>query len=57
VLDRHKTEVDHYLQERAEDAKVIRRTIEAKLPDRTELRARLMARRAQKELVHDRSGQ
>jgi len=41
-----------YLHKRAEQAQAIRRTIEAKQPDRTELRVRLMARRAQTEVVH-----
>jgi uncharacterized protein (DUF433 family) len=49
---RHKVEVDDYLRKRTDEADAIRRTIEAKQPDRTELRARLMARRAQKEVVH-----
>ncbi len=49
---RHKTEVEDYLQKRAEEAQAIRSIIEANQPDRTELRARLMARRSQKEVVH-----
>ena len=49
---RHKVQVEDYLGKRAEDAEAIRRTIEAKQPDRAELRARLMARRAQKEVGH-----
>jgi len=49
---RHKAEVEDYLRRRAQEAEAIRRTIEAKQPDRAELRARLMARRAQKEAVH-----
>jgi uncharacterized protein (DUF433 family) len=49
---RHKAEVQDYLHKRAEEAETIRRTIEAKQPDRVELRARLMARRAQKEGAH-----
>src|SRR6202040_1839114 len=40
----HKAEADDYLRKRAEEAEAIRRTIEARQPDRTELRARLMAR-------------
>src|SRR5947209_14358721 len=43
---RNKAQVQGYLRQRAEEADVIRRTIEAKQPDRAELRARLMARRA-----------
>ncbi len=54
---RHKAEVEDYLHKRAEEAQAIRRTIEAKQPDRMELRARLMARRTQKELVHAPPGQ
>jgi hypothetical protein len=49
---RHKVEVEDYLRKRAEEAEAIRRMIEAKQPDRAELRARLMARRAQKEQAH-----
>jgi uncharacterized protein (DUF433 family) len=49
---RHKDEVQDYLRKRAEEAETIRRTIEAKQPDRAELRARLMARRAQKDVAH-----
>jgi uncharacterized protein (DUF433 family) len=47
-----KAEVEDYLRKRAEEAEAIRRTIEAKQPDRAELRARLLARRTQKEVVH-----
>jgi uncharacterized protein (DUF433 family) len=54
---RHKPEVEGYLRKRAEEAEAIRQTIEAKQPDRAELRARLMARRAQKEGAHDPSPQ
>jgi uncharacterized protein (DUF433 family) len=46
---RHKGQVEDYLRKREGEAEAIRRTIEAKQPDRAELRARLMARRAQKE--------
>jgi uncharacterized protein (DUF433 family) len=45
----HRPEVEHYLRRRAAEAVAIRRTIEAKQPDRAELRARLQARRAQKD--------
>ena len=54
---RHKVQVDDYLRRRAEEADAIRRTIEAKQPDRAELRARLMVRRAQKDVVHARPGE
>jgi uncharacterized protein (DUF433 family) len=49
---RHKAEVEDYLRTRAEKAEAIRRTIEAKQPDRAALRARLMASQAQKEAGH-----
>jgi uncharacterized protein (DUF433 family) len=54
---RHKAEVEDYLCKRAEEAEAIRQTIEAKQPDRVELRTRLMARRAQKEGIHAPPGQ
>lgn len=54
---RHKAEVEDYLHKRAEHAEATRRTIEARQPDRAELRARLMAHRAQKEVVHAPPGQ
>jgi hypothetical protein len=40
----HKREVEEYLRKRAEEAEATRRTIEAKQPDRAELRARLLVR-------------
>jgi uncharacterized protein (DUF433 family) len=49
---RHKAEVEDYLRKRAAEAEAIRQRIEATQPDRAELRARLMARRALKEVVH-----
>jgi uncharacterized protein (DUF433 family) len=45
---RNKAAVAEYLRKRAADAATIRQMIEAKQPDRAELRARLMARRAGK---------
>jgi uncharacterized protein (DUF433 family) len=53
----HKVEVEDYLRGRAAEAAVIRRAIEAKQPDRAELRARLLARRAPKEGGHAPPGQ
>jgi uncharacterized protein (DUF433 family) len=47
-----KAEVEEYLLQRAAESDEIRRTIEAKQPDRTELRARLMARRGEKAVTH-----
>ena len=54
---RHKADVEAYLLKRAEEAEAIRRTIEADQPNRAELRARLLARRPQKDGVHDAPGQ
>jgi uncharacterized protein (DUF433 family) len=54
---RHKAEVQDYLRKRAEEAETTRQMIEAKQPDRAELRARLMARRVQKEGAHAPPGQ
>src|SRR5262245_2322151 len=45
----HRTEVEDYLIRRAAEAQTIRKAIEARQPDRSELRARLMARLAQKD--------
>jgi uncharacterized protein (DUF433 family) len=41
----HRSEVQDYLNKRAAEAEEIRRAIEAKQPDRAELRTRLLARR------------
>jgi uncharacterized protein (DUF433 family) len=49
---RHKAEVEAYLHKRGEEADAIRRTIEAKQPDRAGLRARLMARQGHTEVAH-----
>lgn len=48
----NKASVDEYLQKRAAEAKTIRGSIEAQQPNRVGLRDRLMARKAQKELLH-----
>jgi uncharacterized protein (DUF433 family) len=48
---RHTTEVGNYVHKRVEEARAVRHAIEAKQPDRSALRARLMAWRAQKELA------
>jgi uncharacterized protein (DUF433 family) len=53
----HKAEVEEYLRKRAEEGEEIRRVIEAGQPDRTELRARLMGRRSQKDGGHAPSAQ
>ena len=49
--------VDISDRKRAEEAEVIRQTIEAKQPDRAELRARLLARGPGKDVVHAVPGQ
>jgi uncharacterized protein (DUF433 family) len=54
---RNRTDVREYLRKRAQEAGAIRRAIEAKQPDRAELRTRLMARRAQKEVENAPPGQ
>src|ERR1019366_3034933 len=43
---RHKADVNDYLNKRSDEAKAIQQTIEAKQPDRAELRARLLARQS-----------
>lgn len=48
----HKPEIDLYLRRRAEEAEAFRRQVEATQPDRAELRARLLARKARKEVVN-----
>src|SRR5215831_5312512 len=49
---RHRQEVDEYLQARRQEADTLRQEIEAKQPSRVELRAKLLARKAQMELAH-----
>ena len=49
---RHRNEVDDYLSGRREEAARLRREIEASQPDRTDERAKLLARKAQMELDH-----
>jgi hypothetical protein len=44
---RHRKEIDDYIQGRREEAEKLRQEIEAKQPDRAELRAKLLARKAQ----------
>lgn len=53
---RHRKEVDEYLQARREEAERLRQEIESKQPDRTQLRAKLMARKAMMEREHTSSG-
>ena len=49
---RHRSEVDDHLSVRREEAARLRREIEASQPDRTDERAKLLARKAQMELDH-----
>ncbi len=49
---RHRMEIDDYLQDRRQEAETLRQEIEAKQPNRAELRAKLLARKAQMELAH-----
>jgi uncharacterized protein (DUF433 family) len=46
---RHQGDVDAYLQAHQEECEWVRREIEAKQPDRSGLRAKLLARKAQME--------
>jgi hypothetical protein len=47
---RHRKEIDDYLNARREEAARLRQEIEAAQPNRTELRAKLLARKAQMEV-------
>ena len=49
---RHPKEIDDYLGDRRQDAEKLRQEIEGKQPGRAELRAKLLARKAQMELAH-----
>jgi hypothetical protein len=50
---RNRPAIDDYLQRRAEEAAVLRRTIESSQPSRSNLRARLLARQiTKKTAVH-----
>ena len=49
---RHRTEVDDYLHGRRQEAESLRQKIEGQQPNRLELRAKLLARKAQMELAH-----
>ena len=49
---RHRKEIDDYLSARRDQAEKLRQEIEAKQPGRNELRAKLLARKAQMELAH-----
>jgi uncharacterized protein (DUF433 family) len=49
---RHRKDIDDYVHARREEAETLRQEIEAKQPNRTELRAKLLARKAQMEVEH-----
>jgi len=49
---RHRQEIDDYLQGRRQEAEQLRQEIEAKQPSRVDLRAKLLARKAQMDLAH-----
>jgi uncharacterized protein (DUF433 family) len=49
---RHRHDVDEYLHSRRAEAEKMRQEIEAKQPSRLDLRAKLLARKAQMELEH-----
>ena len=49
---RHRKDIDDYLRTRRQEAEKLRQEIETKQPSRVELRAKLLARKAQMELAH-----
>jgi tRNA C32,U32 (ribose-2'-O)-methylase TrmJ len=49
---RHQNDVDQYHGGRRQEAEKLRQEIEAKQPNRAELRAKLLARKAQMDLAH-----
>ena len=49
---RHRKQIDDYLHARRQEAEALRQEIEAKQPRRAELRAKLLARKAQMDLEH-----
>lgn len=49
---RHRKDIHDYLHIRRQEAEKLRQEIEAKQPGRVELRAKLLARKAQMELAH-----
>jgi uncharacterized protein (DUF433 family) len=49
---RHCKEIDDYLSARRHEAEVLRQEIESRQPNRTDLRAKLLARKAQLEIAH-----
>jgi uncharacterized protein (DUF433 family) len=53
---RHRKEIDAYLDTRGHEAEKLRQEIESQQPGRAELRAKLLARKAQMELAHALAG-
>jgi uncharacterized protein (DUF433 family) len=49
---RHRQAIDDYIHSRRHEAEKLRQEIEAKQPSRVQLRAKLLARKAQMELAH-----
>jgi uncharacterized protein (DUF433 family) len=49
---RHRREIDDYLDTRRQEAEKLRQEIEARQPSRVDLRAKLLARKAQLDLAH-----
>ena len=54
---RHRQEIDDYICTRRHQAETLRQDIEATQPSRTELRDKLLARKAQMELAHAAPGE
>jgi len=54
---RHRKEVDAHLEARREEAAKLRQEIEAKQPNRSDLRAKLLVRKAQMEPEHAAPGE
>jgi hypothetical protein len=53
---RHRQDIDDYVHTRRREAETLRQEIEAKQANRVELRAKLLARKAQMDLAHASAG-
>ena len=49
---RHRNDIDEYVHARRQEAEKLRQEIEAQQPGRADLRAKLLARKAQMEIAH-----
>jgi uncharacterized protein (DUF433 family) len=49
---RHRKDVDEFLHARRQEAEMLRQEIEARQPSRVDLRAKLLARKAQMDVAH-----